>query len=59
LPALASQVTGAAAWHINADEPPVLDYNLEFGRDAGLFDAAIPFRASDHDPVVIGLNPRP
>lgn len=58
-PALASQVTGAAEWHINADEPPVLDYNLEFGRDAGLFDAGIPFRASDHDPVIIGLNPRP
>ena len=55
--ALAGQVTGVAAWHINADEPPMLDYNLEFGRDAGLFDATNPFRASDHDPVIIGLNP--
>ena len=58
-PALASQVTGAAEWYINADESPVLDYNLEFGRDAGLFNGAIPFRASDHDPVIIGLNPQP
>ena len=31
-------------WHINSDEPQLLDYNLENGRDAGLFDsdAAIP-----------------
>ena len=56
-PALAAQVAGIAEWHINADEPPVLDYNLDFGRDAGWFDAAIPFRTSDHDPVIVGLNP--
>ena len=56
-PALAGQVNGVAEWHINSDEPPVLDYNLEFGRDAGLFDATNPFRASDHDPVIIGLDP--
>lgn len=56
-PALAGQVSGVAEWHINADEPPVLDYNLEFGRDTGLFDATSPFRASDHDPVIIGLDP--
>ena len=56
-PALVGQVTGIAEWHINSDEPPVLDYNLDFGRDAGLFDAASPFRASDHDPLIIGLNP--
>ena len=43
-------------WHINADEPGLLDYNLEFGRDPALFDASIPYRASDHDPVVIGLD---
>jgi predicted extracellular nuclease len=53
---LSSQVAGIAEWHINADEPPILDYNLEFGRDAGLFDAANPFRASDHDPVIVGLD---
>ena len=29
-PTLAAQVTGAAEWHINADEPPVLDYNDDF-----------------------------
>lgn len=55
--ALAAKVTGAAEWHINADEPPLIDYNLDFGRDAGLFDATTPFRASDHDPVIVGINP--
>ena len=53
---LEPQVAGAVEWHINADEPPVLDYNLEFGRDAGLFDSTSPYRASDHDPVVIGFE---
>ncbi len=54
---LATKVTGTAEWHINADEPPLIDYNLDFGRDAGLFDATTPFRASDHDPVIVGINP--
>ena len=53
---LLGQVSGASEWHINADEPPVLNYNLEFGRDAALFDPASPFRASDHDPLIIGLT---
>ncbi|WP_254413412.1 ExeM/NucH family extracellular endonuclease [Dyadobacter diqingensis] len=55
---LTSQVTGAEKWHINADEPSVLDYNTEF-KSAGQitsFYNADHFRASDHDPVLIGLN---
>jgi predicted extracellular nuclease len=55
-PSLLSQVTGAAEWHINTDEPRVFDYNLEFGRDPGLFDINSPFRVSDHDPIVIGFS---
>lgn len=54
---LLPQVATAAEWHINADEPPVLDYNLEFGRDPALFDGGQPYRASDHDPIVVGLDP--
>jgi predicted extracellular nuclease len=54
---LATQVRAAAEWHINVDEPPVLDYNLEYGRDPALFDASQPYRSSDHDPVIIGLDP--
>lgn len=47
-------VTGAAIWHVNADEPRILDYNVEFN-PPGLYrpDA---FRSSDHDPVLIGLD---
>ncbi|MDH3861405.1 MAG: ExeM/NucH family extracellular endonuclease, partial [Gammaproteobacteria bacterium] len=53
---LLPQVVEAIEWHINADEPPLLDYNLEYGRDPALFDGSTPYRASDHDPVVIGLD---
>ena len=53
---LVPQVVDAIEWHINADEPALLDYNLENGRDPALFDPDSPYRASDHDPVVIGLE---
>ncbi len=55
---LVAQVTGAKDYHINADEPSVLDYNSEFksaGQQSSLY-AADEFRTSDHDPVVIGLE---
>jgi len=55
---LNSQVTGAAKWHINADEPTVLDYNTEFktANQVSSFYNVDPFRTSDHDPLVVGLN---
>ena len=53
---LVDQVAGVVEWHINADEPPLLDYNLEFNRDPGLFDGTTPYRSSDHDPLIIGLD---
>ena len=53
---LVSQVTGATEWHINADEPDAIDYNLEFGRDEMLFDGRSPYRTSDHDPIIVGLD---
>lgn len=53
---LVPQVVETIEWHINADEPPALDYNLENGRDPDLFDANSPYRASDHDPVIVGLD---
>ncbi|MBT8101283.1 MAG: ExeM/NucH family extracellular endonuclease [Gammaproteobacteria bacterium] len=58
-PGLARQVSAAIEWHINADESAAFDYNLEFGRDAGLFDPDSPIRASDHDPVVVGFDLTP
>jgi uncharacterized protein len=51
---LKSQVAGFGVWHINADEPIVLDYNTEFKTDDRY--AATAYRSSDHDPVLIGLN---
>lgn len=54
---LLPQVTGAADWHINSDEPDVLDYDTSFkpaAQDALYEENAN--RSSDHDPVVVGLN---
>jgi predicted extracellular nuclease len=55
--ALTPQVTGATEWHINADEPDLLDYDTTFKspeQDA-LFEEN-PFRSSDHDPMIVGLD---
>ncbi|HEX8465199.1 MAG TPA: ExeM/NucH family extracellular endonuclease [Abditibacterium sp.] len=51
-PQLAAQVSGVGEWHINSDEPYFLDY--PYVRVADF--VADPFRASDHDPLLIGLN---
>ena len=55
---LNGQVAGAAKWHINADEPVALDYNLNFKSLAqqSSFYNVDPFASSDHDPLVVGLN---
>jgi len=55
-PSMVGQVGGVAEWHINADEPDALDYNLDFGRPPAIFDGSVPFRNSDHDPVIVGLT---
>ncbi|HEX4983357.1 MAG TPA: ExeM/NucH family extracellular endonuclease, partial [Ilumatobacteraceae bacterium] len=55
---LVPQVTGVSDWHINPDEPAVLDYNTNFktaNHVNTLYDPG-PYRASDHDPVIIGLQ---
>jgi predicted extracellular nuclease len=51
---LLRRVTSATIWHINADEPRILDYNTEYN-PPGLYKPDA-FRSSDHDPVVIGLT---
>ena len=47
---MADQVKRASVWHINADEPRFLDW----------FDTSVtapgPYRASDHDPVLVSLK---
>jgi predicted extracellular nuclease len=54
---LSAQVAGVTEWHNNADEPDAIDYNIEAtGQDPYV---ANPYRASDHDPVVVSLNLAP
>ena len=60
-PSLSAQIVGAAHWRINADEPAIIDYNLEFKQPACAtcgpdYYTNTAYRSSDHDPVVIGLN---
>jgi len=47
-PSLAKQLRGAAEWHINADEQDAQGYV-----DG---DASVPFRSSDHDPLMLGFD---
>lgn len=56
-PAATAAVTGVAPWHINADEPDLIDYDMSFKADAqdALF-APDAYRASDHDPIIVGLD---
>ena len=55
--ALADDVIEAAAWHINSDESALYDYNTEFKSPSQVaLWAPDPYRSSDHDPVVVGLD---
>ncbi|MAC79314.1 MAG: hypothetical protein CML66_14780 [Rhodobacteraceae bacterium] len=49
-------VSGVTEWHINSDESDALDYNLEYGRDPDIYDASVPYRTSDHDPILVGID---
>ncbi|WP_330969052.1 ExeM/NucH family extracellular endonuclease [Lysobacter sp. A3-1-A15] len=51
-PALAARLRGAAYWHANADEPRAAGY-----RDPD--SAGTPWRSSDHDPLLLGLELAP
>jgi hypothetical protein len=51
---MSAQVLGVTIWHINADEPSVIDYNTE-SKSQDLYTPT-PYRSSDHDPVIIGLE---
>ena len=48
-PALAPALRGAAEWHINADEQDALGYRER--------NVEGPWRSSDHDPLLLGLDP--
>ncbi|WP_374586720.1 ExeM/NucH family extracellular endonuclease [Ideonella dechloratans] len=58
---LSGKVTDAVEWHINADEPSVIDYNLEYKQPACAtcgpdYYTATAYRSSDHDPMVMALS---
>lgn len=56
--ALLDNVIDVTQWHINTDEPRVLDYNIEYKSEtqqATLY-AEDAYRSSDHDPVLVSLQ---
>ncbi len=54
---LAPLVTGTTVWHINADEPDLIDYDTSFkGPNQDAIYAPDAYRSSDHDPVIVGLD---
>jgi predicted extracellular nuclease len=54
---MSNWVKGLTTFHINADEPDVLDYDMTFKPPAqdALYEP-LPYRVSDHDPVIIGIS---
>jgi len=54
---LVGQVKGAVDWHINADEPDVLDYDTSFkpNEQDALYEPNA-YRTSDHDAVLVGIQ---
>jgi len=54
---IAGEITGVTIWHINADEPDLIDYDMTYKQDAqdALYESNA-YRSSDHDPVIIGLS---
>ena len=54
---LVDHITGVTDWHINADEPDLIDYDTTFKQPAqDAIYAPDAYRSSDHDPVIIGLD---
>jgi 5'-nucleotidase len=54
-PAADAVVTGADIWNINSVESVALEYS-RYNNNVTNYYAPDQFRASDHDPVVVGLN---
>lgn len=52
-PSIEKDIVRAVKWHINADEPQILDYKTKNPEALYLKN---PFRSSDHDPILIGIR---
>jgi predicted extracellular nuclease len=54
---LQEKVIGTTVWHINADEPDLIDYDMTYKQDAqDAIYAPDAYRSSDHDPVIVGIT---
>jgi len=54
---LSDDVTGVTDWHINSDEADLIDFDTSFkGPNQEAVYAPDPYRSSDHDPVIVGLD---
>jgi len=50
-------VKDVTIWHINADEPDLIDYDMSYKKPAqDALYAPDKYRSSDHDPVIISLS---
>ena len=55
--ALMDNILDVVLWHINADEPDLIDYDMSFKQDAqDALYAPDKYRSSDHDPVIVSLR---
>lgn len=55
--ALAENIVDVNFWHINADEPDLIDYDTSFKAPAqDALYAPDAYRSSDHDPVIVTLS---
>ncbi|MFJ7751616.1 ExeM/NucH family extracellular endonuclease [Arthrobacter sp. NPDC097144] len=57
-PAAAEAVTGADIWNINSVESVALEYS-RYNTNATNYYAPDPYRSSDHDPIIVGLDLTP
>lgn len=54
---LAENIVDVNFWHINADEPDLIDYDTSFkGPAQDALYAPDAYRSSDHDPVIVTLS---
>lgn len=56
-PSLTQSVKDVLTFDINVDEPDILDFDTSFksASQIALYEP-LPYRVSDHDPVIVGLN---
>lgn len=55
---LANKLVDVTEWHINADEPRILDYNVEYKTPEQIqnYYSTDAYRSSDHDPIIAEFN---